>query len=56
MTWCFWKFDGYFFLIEKGVNFVFLFVKFRFFTCNLFGVGDLQVVQMFQFDCGLVSE
>ena len=48
MTWCFWKFDGYFFLIEKGVNFVFLFVKFRFFTCNLFGVAALGTFRWFR--------
>jgi len=47
---------GRLFLNRKGREFCFPPVKFRFFTCNLFGVGDLQVVQMFQFDCGLVSE
>jgi len=29
MTWCFWKLDGYF-LIEKGVNFVFLLLNLDF--------------------------
>ena len=50
---------GRLFLNRKGREFCFPPVKFRFFYMQLVWrcrVGDLQVVQMFQFDCGLVSE